>query len=278
VEITTFQRSDIQPGEISSALLYPPFAASLAHAHPMTVAANRQIGLPGLPSAHPNEGHPYPDDWLLVQRCVAGDFGAQQQLRAILDQFVKGCLRRRGASYTEADDIAGDIAAESLAPRESQFCLLKKYHGTCSFKSWLTRVATNRWIDFKRREAFVVQMPSDENKTSANPLEWIPSQETGDVEEFLLNLLRNCLQFALRACTAEELLRLRLFYLENLSQGEIGKMWGWHGSKVSRELRETMRRIESRTLSRLYFIDPWLTISWDDILNMCAVSAAGQFF
>ena len=172
----------------------------------------------------------------------------------------------------------GDIAAESLASGASHFCLLRKYHGTCSLKSWLTRVATNRWIDFKRREAFVVQMPADENGVSANPLEWIPSQETGDVEEFLLNLLRNCLQFALRACTAEELLRLRLFYLENLSQGEIGRMWGWHGSKVSRDLRETMRRIESRTLSRLHIIDPWLTISWDDILSMCTVSAAGQFF
>jgi RNA polymerase sigma factor (sigma-70 family) len=244
----------------------------------MTTVSNHQVGSPRLPSARLEEVHPYPDDWLLAQQCVAGDFGAQQQLRAILDQFVKGCLRRRGASYTEADDIVGDISTESLAPGESHFCLLRKYHGKCSFKSWLTRVATNRWIDFKRREAFVVQMPWDENKVSANPLERIPCQETGYVEEFLLNLLRTCLQFALRACTAEELLRLRLFYLEELSQGEIGKMWGWHGSKVSRELRETMRRIESRTLSRLRLIDPWLTISWDDILSMCAVSATGQFF
>ena len=278
MEIKTFQRSDLQPGEISSALFYPPFGAGHAYAQPMAAASNRQVGLPALRSTHPKEVDHYPDDWLLVQRCLAGDFESQQQLRAILDQFVKGCLRRRGASYTEADDIVGDIAAEGLAPGESHFCLLRKYRGTCSFKSWLIRVATNRWIDFKRREAFVVQMPADENGVSANPLEWIPSQETSDVEEFLLNLLRNCLQSALRACTAEELLRLRLFYLENLSQGEIGRMWGWHGSKVSRELRETMRRIESRTLLRLHIIDPWLTISWDDILSMCTVSAAGQFF
>jgi RNA polymerase sigma factor (sigma-70 family) len=154
---------------------------------------------------------------------------------------------------------------------------LRRYHGKCSFKSWLTRVATNRWIDFKRREAWVVQMPFDENKVSANSIERIPSQEAENVEEFLLNLLRTCLRLALDACTAEELLRLRLYYLEDLSQGEIGKMWGWHGSKISRELRETMRRIESRTLLRLHIIDPWLTISWDDILSMCAVSAE-QFF
>jgi hypothetical protein len=102
-------------------------------------------------------------------------------------------------------------------------------------------------------------------------------KEGENVEEFLLNLLRTCLQLGLDSCTAEELLRLRLYYLQDLSQGEIGKMWGWHGSKVSRELRETMRRIESRTLLRLHIIDPWLTISWDDILRMCAVSAE-QFF
>lgn len=235
----------------------------------MTTVSNHQVCSFRSPSARSEDVHPYPDDWLLVQRCVAGEFGAQKQLRGILDQFVKGCLRRRGASYTEADDIVGDISAESLAPGESHFCLLRKYHGKCSFKSWLTRVATNRWIDFKRREALIVQMPLDEDKVS--------SQEVGNVEEFLFNLLRNCLQFALGACTAEELLRVRLFYLEGLSQGEIGKMWGWHGSKVSRELRGTVRRIESGTLSRLHLIDPWLTISWDDILRMCAVSAE-QFF
>jgi RNA polymerase sigma factor (sigma-70 family) len=234
----------------------------------MTTVSNHLVCSPRLPSARSEDVHPYPDDWLLAQRCVAGDFGAQKQLRAILNQFVKGCLLRRGATYTEADDIVGDLSAESLAPGESHLCLLRKYHGKCSFKSWLTRVATNRWIDFKRREAFVVQMPLDENKVSADPIEGFPSQEAGNVEELLLNLLRTCLQFALGACTAEELLRLRLFYLEDLSQGEIGKMWGWHGSKVSRELRETMRRIESRTLSRLRLIDPWLTVSWDDILSL----------
>jgi RNA polymerase sigma factor (sigma-70 family) len=243
----------------------------------MTTVSNPQVCSPRLPSAHPEEVHPHPDDWLLAQRCVAGDFGAQKQLRTILDQFVKGCLLRRGATYTEADDIVGDISAESLGSGGSHFCLLRRYHGKCSFKSWLTRVATNRWIDFKRREALVVQMPLDENKVSINSIERIPSQEAGNVEEFLVNLLRTCLQHALRACTAEELLRLRLFYLEDLSQGEIGKMWGWHGSKVSRELRETMRRIESGTLLRIHIIDPWLTISWDDILSMCAGSAE-QFF
>jgi RNA polymerase sigma factor (sigma-70 family) len=245
----------------------------------MTTGSNYQVCSPGLPltrSENVHDVHPHAEDWLLVQRCVAGDFGAQKQLRAILDHFVKGCLRRRGASFTEADDIVGDISAESLAPGESHFCLLRRYHGKCSFKSWLTRVATNRWIDFKRREAFVVQ-PLDESKVSDSSIERIPSQEAGNVEEFILDLLRNCLQFAVGACTAEELLRLRLFYLQDLSQGEIGKMWGWHGSKVSRELRDTMRQIESRTLARLRLIDPWLTISWDDILSMCAVSP-GQFF
>jgi RNA polymerase sigma factor (sigma-70 family) len=242
----------------------------------MTIVAHQQARSSSQP-ARPADVQTYADDWLLAQQCVAGDFGAQKQLRAIMDQFVKGCLRNRGASYTEADDIVADISAESLGHGESHFCLLRKYHGKCSFKSWLTRVATNRWIDFKRREAFVVQMPLDENKMSASPIERIPSQEAANVEEFLLNLLRTCLQFALGACTAEELLRLRLFYLEDLSQGEIGRMWGWHGSKVSRELRGTMRRIEARTLSRLHSIDPWLTISWDDVLSMCTGSA-GQFF
>jgi len=239
--------------------------------------SRHKISARPLQRARLEDVHPYPDDWLLVQQCVAGDFGAQKQLWAILDQFVKGCLRRRGASYTEADDIVADISSESLVQGKNHFCLLRKYDGKCLLKNWLTRVATNRWIDFKRRETFIVQLSFDEDETSASPMERIPSQEPGNGEEFLLNLLRTCLQSALVSCTAEELLMLRLVYFEDLSQGEIGAMWGWHGSKVSRGLRETMRRIESRTLSRLKIIDPWLTISWDDILKMCAISAVQLF-
>jgi DNA-directed RNA polymerase specialized sigma24 family protein len=223
------------------------------------------------------ETSPYPDDWLLVQKCVAGDFGAQKQLRAILDQFVKGCLRGRGASYTEADDIIADISSESLARPGNHFCFLRNYHGRCLLKNWLTRVATNRWIDFKRREAFIVQLSSDEDEVSAGPIDRIASQEPGKAEEFLLHLLRNCLRSALVLCTAEELLMLRLVYLEEIFQGEIGTMWGWHRSKVNRGLQQTMRGIESRTLSQLNLIDPWLTISCDDILKISDTSAVQIF-
>jgi RNA polymerase sigma factor (sigma-70 family) len=221
--------------------------------------------------------HQHPRDWSLIQQCVAGNAQAQKQLRAVLDPFVKGCLRSRGASYTEADDIIADISSESVAHDGNRFGLLRKYHGKCSLKNWLTKVAINRWIDLKRRERFVVQLPLDENEGAASPFGRIPSHEPGMVEERLLNLLRTCLQSAFAARTPEELLMLRLVYLERLSQSEIGMMWGWHGSKVSRALRQTMRRIESRTLARLKIIDPWLTISWDDILAMCAVSVIGFF-
>jgi RNA polymerase sigma factor (sigma-70 family) len=238
----------------------------------LPVNSNHNLSSPPLKSARLEEVRPYPDDWLLVQRCVAGDCGAQKRLRAILDQFVRGCLLSRGASHTEADDIVADISSESLPQGETDFCLLGRYHGKCLLKNWLVRVATNRWIDFKRREAFIVQLSFAEDEVSASPVERIPSQEPGNVEEFLLTLLRTSLQSALVSCTAEELLMLRLVYLEDIFQSEIGTIWGWHGSKVSRRLRETMRQIESRTLSRLNAVDPWLMISWDDILKMSDLS------
>lgn len=225
----------------------------------------------------PTDAHIHWDDWFLAQQCVAGDSGAQSQLRALMDQFVKGCLRGRGASHTEADDIVGDISSESLAHGENQFCLLRKYHGKSSLKNWLTRVATNRWIDFKRREVFVVQLPLEEDEGLVSPIEQIPSADAGTAEQFLLNLLGTCLHSSISGCTAEELLMLRLVYLEGISQGEVGMMWGWHASKVSRAIRRTMRSIASRTLSRLKKIDPWLTISWNDVLDMCAVSP-NKFF
>ena len=47
-------------------------------------------------------------------------------------------------------------------------------------------------------------------------------------------------------------------------------MYGWHESKVSRTLDATMSGIASRTMTEIKAVDPWLELSWEDFVELCA--------
>jgi hypothetical protein len=65
---------------------------------------------------------------------------------------------------------------------------------------------------------------------------------------------------------------LKLVYEEGLTQRELCRMWGWHESKVSRELDQAMGAIREATLRSVARRDPWLKVEWDDFLGMCEAS------
>jgi hypothetical protein len=65
------------------------------------------------------------------------------------------------------------------------------------------------------------------------------------------------------------MLMLRLVYLNTLTQREVGRMWGWHESKVSRCLTQAMTDIQATTLSEIKRRDPWLDLAWEDFVELC---------
>src|SRR5438270_6477411 len=91
-------------------------------------------------------------DLLFVKRVLEGDEGAACVLQGRYDARVKGALCKRGASGTEAEDLLADLWADCFGSSGKR--LLLQYAGRCALSSWLITVATNRLIDFKRRQAF----------------------------------------------------------------------------------------------------------------------------
>lgn len=153
--------------------------------------------------------------------------------------------------------------------------LLSYYNGRCSLKSWLATCATRRFIDLRRRGRTRTDFLETQGEGPANPSGAAPAPSPGQSEPDLITLLRESLEHALAACSAEDRLMLRLVYIEGLTQREIGTMWRYHESKVSRQLDRAMRAIAAGTLAKVKERDPFLVLEWADFLEMCESSLTG---
>lgn len=214
------------------------------------------------------------DTELLVGRCRLGDTEALTSVRDAFNDPLRGILLARGASPTEAEDLIADLWADCVPGREDEVSLLGKFSGRCSFLGWLSTVLTNRWIDLKRREQRQVgSLPRDEPGADDNT---DPQEETSRPrDDALLELLRISLQEAFARCPVENLTVLRLVYEHGLTQREICRMISWSETRLSRSLSEAMSRIQRDTLRSLKAQDPWLDLSWDDLVTLCEVYQAG---
>src|SRR5262249_9228770 len=141
-------------------------------------------------------------------------------------------------------------------------------------QSWLSRVATNLWIDRKRPEKFRGEPPpAEEGQTTFINRTPAPSVEGRD--SALIELLRDGLRAGFASCSPEAMVLLRLVYLHGVTQREIGRMLGWHEAKVSRTLSGAMDQIKSETLRQLKEREPWLTFTWEDLIEVCETEQIG---
>ena len=207
------------------------------------------------------------DDLVFVKRVLGGDENAARALRARYDAQLKSTLCKRGATSTEAEDLLADLWADCFG--SSGKPLLQRYEGRCPLSSWLNTVATNRLIDAKRRQSFRVDLRAQElSKRGANDLEPMGNLSESRSDEEILALLRQAVVNTFAAEAPEIMLMLRLVHIYKITQREIGRMWNWHESKVSRTLESAHIKIKTAVLMELRRTDPWLTLEWGDFLEL----------
>jgi RNA polymerase sigma factor (sigma-70 family) len=211
-----------------------------------------------------------------LRKCREGDPEALAEVRTRYHGPLLNILSSRGATATEAEDLLADLWADCVAGDTERPSLLEKFSGKCTLQGWLATVATNRWIDLKRKQV----RRGETTKTALadkdhDPFENMPASSTPLREDTLVNLLRGSLQAAFARCSPQAMVLLRLVYMHNLSQREIVRMLGWHESKVSRFLAKAMEEIESHTLAELKKRDPWLELSWQDFVDLCETHQVG---
>jgi RNA polymerase sigma-70 factor len=210
------------------------------------------------------------DVLLPVVQCREGDPRALADLRAQYHSSLVNILRARGASPTEVDDLLADLWADCVPGHANQPSLLEKFSGKCTLQGWLATVATNRWLDLKRKQARRVELTqNDAAPDGPDALENKPAAASRIKEDQLVALLRESLQAAFARCSADAMVLLRLVYLHDLTHREIVRMLGWSESKVSRHLSGAMQEIETHTLRELKRHDPWLDLTWQDFVDLC---------
>jgi RNA polymerase sigma factor (sigma-70 family) len=209
-----------------------------------------------------------------IARCQQGDPAALGELRNKFQTPIFQTLVARGATRTEADDLLADLWADCVPGADDRPSLLGKFNGKSTLQGWLMTVATNRWIDFKRRGAKQVDLSGASSAGGSSGSEQdvfdrMPGSQEAPKEDTLTALLRDCVKAGFAACSPEAMVLLRLVYLHELTQREVVRMLGWSESKVSRFLTSALEQIENRTLREVKKRDPWLELSWQDFVDLC---------
>jgi RNA polymerase sigma factor (sigma-70 family) len=197
-----------------------------------------------------------------VRQAQQGDPEALAELRLHSHARLVHILLARGANPNEAEDILADLWSECVPGAGGKPSLLAKFGGRHSLLGWLARVASNRWVDLKRRGA-------RHTGGEESQLEDLPGCPTELQDDNLLTMLRESLRTAFANCPGQAMILLRLVYVHGLTQREVGRMVGWSESKISRAFSQAMEQIKTQTLRDLRRRDPGLELSWEDFLGLC---------
>ncbi len=225
------------------------------------------------------------DDLRIAQAALSGDPAAVNSVLAELPYTLSVLLSKCTDSDSEerAREIIEDLPGDLMAGVERDgktVKLLEMYQGRASLRSWITVVALSRlkswWRapGYRKRERGIEphqdQLMSSDNRGNS------PDGEAYDDTD-VVALLTDALTDSLRSLVPRESVCLRLVYLHNVEQQRLARMFGCHAATISRDLDQTKASIKRRLLWNLKLLDPFLEITWDDCVRLCASQSISIF-
>jgi RNA polymerase sigma-70 factor len=182
---------------------------------------------------------------------------------AAWDHFVLECrpglyAAARAIAADEGRDLADSLYAElfGLAERDgTRRSLFAYYHGRSRLSTWLRSVLVQRQIDRRRQDARIDQLDPQEPGADAR----MPSHPVrptdvhpGDFERrHFVRVTQAALDAAIAALDSRDRLRLRLYYGEDLTLAQVGRVTGESEATVSRKIersRRDLRRLVEESL------------------------------
>ncbi len=188
------------------------------------------------------------EDLALASACGEGCEAAWEHFfttyRAYLRAAAAAILRCKAGS-ADACDLADSLFSElyGLASgRGAERSLFRYFHGRSSLKTWLRAVLAQRHIDSIRTGRRFEELAEDETGDGPSKTLSGPQMQPGDPhrERYVASFTR-ALQTALERLEPQEKERLRLYYAEEKTLAEIGRLLGEHESSVSRHLERVRR-------------------------------------
>jgi len=142
-----------------------------------------------------------------------------------------------GGARDLADSLYADLYGLPTAAGQRQ-SLLRYFHGRSSLATWLRSVLAQRYVDLLRAQRRMEPLPEGESAMSASP----PAAHDPD-RDVLVPLVEKALRAAIDLLPPRDRLRLRSYYVSQLTLAEIGRLTGEHEATVSRHLARTRRTL-----------------------------------
>ena len=225
------------------------------------------------------------DDLNIAQAALGGDSAAVNAVLEELPYSLAVLLSKCTDSDSEekAREIIEDLPGDLLAgvDRDGKTVkLLEMYQGRASLRSWITVVALSRlkswWRGpgYRKRERGVEPQP-DQDASPADRGDG--SDGAAHDNSDVLALLADALSDSLSSLTPRESVCLRLVYLHGVEQQRLARMFGCHAATISRDLDQTKAAIKRRLLWNLKLLEPFLEITWNDCVRLCASESISIF-
>ena len=182
------------------------------------------------------------EDLALACACADGH-------EAAWDHFV---LQHRPVLYRSADALEPGGGAREIADalygelfgvgerHDERRSLFRYFHGRSSLATWLRAVLSQRYVDRIRSQRRLEPLPEEEDERA------IAAAPAADPDRATyLALLRTALVLALGRLTDRDRLRLALYYAQQLTLAQAGRVLKEHEATVSRQLARTRAAIRA---------------------------------
>ena len=183
------------------------------------------------------------DDLALATACALGREPAWDHFvlthRPVLYRAADA-LSPGGGARDLADSLYADLygLAEASGERRSLF---RYFHGRSSLATWLRSVLAQRYVDSIRAGRRAEPLPDD-----AAALPPAAGSSSDPDRDALVPLVEEALRSAAQQLAPKDRLRLRSYYVSQLTLAEIGRITGEHEATVSRHLTRTRRALREQ--------------------------------
>jgi RNA polymerase sigma factor (sigma-70 family) len=202
------------------------------------------------------------EDLALAAACMENCEPAWEHFVAAYRPYLRAAaaaVLRCSSASPEACELADSLFAELYGLADGnrrERSLFRYFHGRSSLKTWLRAVLARRHIDairagrrFESLEDNDAKRPSGQTIHKTPPA--VSAQPADPYRERYSTLFVRALQAALAALDPRDEQRLRLYYAQEATLAEIGRLLSEHESSVSRNLdriRLALRRAVEDTL------------------------------
>ena len=175
-------------------------------------------------------------------------------LEAAWDHFVR---EHRPILYRAADaidpsggarELADSLYADLYGVRESteRRSLFRYFHGRSSLATWLRAVLAQRHVDVVRARRRTDPLPDEEQIAAPQAV-----RQADPDRPRLVELVERAMRAAIDRLSAKDRMRLRSYYVVELTLARIGRITGEHEATVSRNLARTRRQLREAVESHL---------------------------